>query len=399
MTRKTSILIALITVFALMGSCSKAEDNPQDTPKPPVTQDKEDGKEEDNKPEPLPVPTIEVLSTAFGNKAVSGQELEVKGTGFNNQKNGNIVLFDDIACTDILEFSETSLTVRIPSLLGKESVQISVSTAGGTSNAITLPVDVRRCDSVEVFKGATFEVLRPGVSWTSVMTTWKEQPRAINIVSISPDEVKNLHFTYPSGMRTTSSQCLAADALVGINGQYFDNSAGGTGLARDFLKIDGVVATPGANNRNLISASGAFVFSDTMADIKKVNKNEGARELTDPNVMVCGPLLIIDGQYEAMNLNSSHNTDTHPRTGVAITESGHILFVTIDGRFPEKAVGMPTPMMQEFFTLLGAKSALNLDGGGSTTMYIKGKGVVNHGCDGTWDVPKERSVNSIIYLK
>ena len=70
MTRKTSILIALITFFALMGSCSKAEDNPQDTPKPPVTQDKEDGKEEYNKPEHLPVPTIEVLSTAFGNKAV-----------------------------------------------------------------------------------------------------------------------------------------------------------------------------------------------------------------------------------------------------------------------------------------------------------------------------------------
>jgi hypothetical protein len=40
MTRKTSIIIALITVFALMGSCSKAEDNPQDTPKPPVTQDR-----------------------------------------------------------------------------------------------------------------------------------------------------------------------------------------------------------------------------------------------------------------------------------------------------------------------------------------------------------------------
>ena len=115
--------------------------------------------------------------------------------------------------------------------------------------------------------------------------------------------------------------------------------------------------------------------------------------------MVCGPLLTIDGQYETMNLNSTHNTDTHPRTGVAITESGHILFVTIDGRFPGKAVGMPTPMMQEFFTLLGAKSALNLDGGGSTTMYIKGKGVVNHGSDGTWDVPKERAVNSIIYLK
>jgi exopolysaccharide biosynthesis protein len=60
---------------------------------------------------------------------------------------------------------------------------------------------------------------------------------------------------------------------------------------------------------------------------------------------------------------------------------------------------MPTPLMQEFFTILGARSVLNLDGGGSTTMYVKGKGVVNHGSDGTWDTPKERAVNSIIYLK
>ena len=74
--------------------------------------------------------------------------------------------------------------------------------------------------------------------------------------------------------------------------------------------------------------------------------------------------------------------------------------MTIDGRFPGQAVGMPTPLMQEFFTILGAKSALNLDGGGSTTMYIKGKGFVNHGSDGSnWTNPTERKVNSIIYLK
>lgn len=396
MTRKTTLLTASIAVLALIFACTEPTvDLPQETPG-----DVEIPEEKpEDKPEELPVPAIEALSTAFGNKAVSGMELEVKGSGFSDQKNGNIVLFDDIACTDVVEFSQTSLTVRIPSLIGKESVQVSVSTTGGNSNAISLPVDARRCDSVEVFKGAKFEELRSGIYWTSTITTWKGEPRSINIVTISPDEIKNLHFTYPSGKKTTSSQCVAADALVGINGQYFDNSSGGTGLARDFLKIDGTVATPGTDNRNITFTSGAFVFSYTMADIKKVNKNEGARQLTDPNVMVCGPLLINNGTYESLNLNSTHNTDTHPRTAVAITESGHILFVTIDGRFPGKAVGMSTPMMQEFFTLLGAKSALNLDGGGSTTMYIKGKGVVNHGCDGTWDAPKERSVNSIIYIK
>ena len=137
-----------------------------------------------------------------------------------------------------------------------------------------------------------------------------------------------------------------------------------------------------------------------MADVKKVSKNEGARKLTDENVMVCGPHLIDNGTYRSLDQSTTHNTDTHPRTAVAVTYDDCVLFVTIDGRFPGQAVGMPTTLMQEFFTLLGAKSALNLDGGGSTTMYIKGRGVVNHACDGkNWDNPKERAVNSIIYLK
>jgi exopolysaccharide biosynthesis protein len=42
---------------------------------------------------------------------------------------------------------------------------------------------------------------------------------------------------------------------------------------------------------------------------------------------------------------------------------------------------------------------MNLDDGGSTTMWIKGKGVVNHPPDGAWDALKERKVGSIIYLK
>jgi exopolysaccharide biosynthesis protein len=193
---------------------------------------------------------------------------------------------------------------------------------------------------------------------------------------------------------------MEVDALVGVNGQYFDNSSGGTGLARDFLKIDGVVVTEGANNRGDTYASGAFIFSENMADIKKVAKNEGARKLTDPNIMVCGPHLIDNGTYRSLDQSTTHNTDTHPRTAVAVTYDDCVLLVTIDGRFPGQAVGMPTTLMQEFFTLLGAKSALNLDGGGSTTMYIKGRGVVNHACDGkNWNNPTERAVNSIIYLK
>ena len=99
-------------------------------------------------------------------------------------------------------------------------------------------------------------------------------------------------------------------------------------------------------------------------------------------------------------VDHSHNTTTHPRTGVGITDDGKVLLVTVDGRFPEKAVGMSTTLFTHLFEVFGAEYALNLDGGGSTTMWIEGYGIVNHPCDERqWDNPVERKVGSIVYLK
>jgi exopolysaccharide biosynthesis protein len=399
MKRTALILSAFLSLALVCGSCTKPDagsENDQQTP--PVVQDKEE--EDEPEPEQKPAPILESISTSFGNKAVYGEKLIVTGQNFSDQPGGNVLLFDEVSHTQFEEVGPTRLVAVIPEIISKESVLVRVSTAAGTSEPLSLEFDLRRCDSSLVFKGAKVEELRPGVKWISTITQWQGEPRSINIVTVPKSEIKNLHLTYPSGKVKTSEQCKSADALVGINGQYFDNSSGGTGLARDFLKIDGAVATQGADGRSSTFASGAFVFTDGAADVIRVSKNEGARSLADKNVMVCGPLLIENGKYTSLDLSTTHNTDTHPRTAVAVTENGNVLLVTIDGRFPGQAVGMPTPLMQEFFTLLGAKSVLNLDGGGSTTMYIKGKGMVNHGSDGSnWDKPTERKVNSIIYLK
>lgn len=254
----------------------------------------------------------------------------------------------------------------------------------------------RQADSTALFKDARVEVLRPGVVWTSTVTFWKGEPRSLNVVTISSSQLQGLEFAYPEILTKTSVQCEAVDALVGINGQFFN----GDGTAVDFLKIDGKVLAEGADGRSATFASGVFVFDDTGADVRKVDANEGARHLPDANVMCCGPILLENGECTTLNMESSFNTTPHPRTAIGVTSDGRVILATIDGRFPGQAIGMSTPLMQEYMTLLGAHSALNLDGGGSTTLYIKGYGVVNHACDGlNWDAPNERKVSSIIYLK
>ncbi|MDQ3620442.1 MAG: phosphodiester glycosidase family protein [Actinomycetota bacterium] len=70
----------------------------------------------------------------------------------------------------------------------------------------------------------------------------------------------------------------------------------------------------------------------------------------------------------------------NPRTGVGLDGEGQILLVTVDGRRPGYSVGMTLLEFARQFERLGARWALNLDGGGSTTMWVKGR-VVNRPSD------------------
>jgi hypothetical protein len=82
----------------------------------------------------------------------------------------------------------------------------------------------------------------------------------------------------------------------------------------------------------------------------------------------------------------------HPRTGVGSTPDGRVLMVTVDGRRPGYSVGMTPRQFAGLFISLGADYALNLDGGGSTTMSIFGD-VVNRPSDG-----RQRPVSSALLL-
>ena len=91
------------------------------------------------------------------------------------------------------------------------------------------------------------------------------------------------------------------------------------------------------------------------------------------------PTLLEDGAITAEDCEGSYFCDRNPRTAVGVTASGKVLLVTVDGR-EEKSVGMTLEEMAALMRYLGATSALNLDGGGSTAMWVDG-GLVNHPSD------------------
>ncbi len=70
----------------------------------------------------------------------------------------------------------------------------------------------------------------------------------------------------------------------------------------------------------------------------------------------------------------------HPRSAVAIMNDGKLLMVAVDGRQEGYSVGMTLKELVEFLLGIGAVDAMNLDGGGSTSMYLDGK-IINRPSD------------------
>jgi exopolysaccharide biosynthesis protein len=63
----------------------------------------------------------------------------------------------------------------------------------------------------------------------------------------------------------------------------------------------------------------------------------------------------------------------HPRTLIGVDKSGFIWLIAVDGRQPSYSIGMTFEDLQRLCDRLGLTDALNLDGGGSTTMVVKGQ--------------------------
>ncbi len=111
------------------------------------------------------------------------------------------------------------------------------------------------------------------------------------------------------------------------------------------------------------------------------------------------PRIIKDGQnvvsqtYQREGASSSFTYSRHPRTAIGFSkDSAKIYFITVDGRQATSA-GMTLDELANFMLTLGVWHGVNLDGGGSTTMVVRGQ-IVNSPSDATG----ERAVSNAILI-
>ena len=89
----------------------------------------------------------------------------------------------------------------------------------------------------------------------------------------------------------------------------------------------------------------------------------------------------------------------HPRAAFGTDDEGYAYLVVIDGRFKGKADGASIYETAYICHMLGMTEAINLDGGGSTTLWTEQTGVINHPYDNKkFDHVGERTVPNLIVV-
>ena len=223
----------------------------------------------------------------------------------------------------------------------------------------------------------TKEQLFDGVTYIRSVR-WSPRPMMIHSITIDlrggneirvlvtpPDETGS---QYPLRARTTSQFLQEFGAQVAVNGDGF-SPWWSRGVA-DYYPHVGDKVQPRGN-----SASRGKVYWTSQAAVPTLyisSRNQLSFDApAKPFNAISGETLLLMGGQLIPDLD---NSVTQPRTAVGYSKNGRYLYlVVVDGRQPFYSEGMTIKELAALMLSLGAQYAMNLDGGGSSTLVVQGR--------------------------
>ena len=172
--------------------------------------------------------------------------------------------------------------------------------------------------------------------------------------------------------RVVSSFAEAVGAVAAVNGDFF-----GAGFSTDGLSIHGGQHWSGADHGYVAP----LAFGAHRA-LLRPHEDQTGPEAWMQEVVSGHPTILWDGAQRDNN-GDPLCSNRHPRTAVGLSADGRTLVVAVvDGRATTR-IGMTCDELSALLRELGADDGMNLDGGGSSTMWLAGAGVVNVPSDGS----------------
>jgi exopolysaccharide biosynthesis protein len=192
---------------------------------------------------------------------------------------------------------------------------------------------------------------------------------------------------------TEDTSDIAADngAIFAINGDYYG------------FRDTGIVIRNGVVYRDEGARQGLAFYRDGTVEVYDETATTADQLVADGvwNTLSFGPALLEDGQVldGIEDVEVDTNVGNHsiqgdqPRTAIGVIDANHLVFVVVDGRSEGYSEGVSLPELATIFTGLGAITAYNIDGGGSSTMVFHGALVNDPLGKGT-----ERGTSDILYI-
>jgi len=275
---------------------------------------------------------------------------------------------------------------------------------------ILLPLFICGCSTLQkqVRSGWDTKEISPGVQLShKYFSSLFHAPENINIIRLDPaDTTLKVSIAYNDSLLERVSEFgKNAHAIAAVNGNFFNTHIGGSVC---FLKVDGHVVNRTHDELNdtlylpwLDTAALAISGNHVAMIIKPAGTRWIQNHYVFPIIIAAGPLLIWNSRIVPQRAHKWNDT-RYSRTGVGLTKDHHLLLVAVDGNAKESA-GVTIGEFARLFKALKCVSALNFDGGGSTTMWVSGEpenGVVSHPTDNKkYDHFGERKVANAILIR
>jgi exopolysaccharide biosynthesis protein len=215
------------------------------------------------------------------------------------------------------------------------------------------------------------------------------------IADVTLNDINYLHTAFAKnefGLHITQQVSQMAhnnNALFAVNGDYYGYRDNGIIVRNGVLYRD----NPARDMLALFKSGSMSIVDEKNANVKNLMLNG----LLDS--FSFGPALIKDGKitskFSSVFRDHWFIQNVEPRTGIGFISPKHFIFIVVDGRKDYYSRGLTMAEFANEFLNLGCTEAYNLDGGGSSTMYFRGR-IVNNplGRNGNY----ERYVSDIIYI-
>ena len=216
----------------------------------------------------------------------------------------------------------------------------------------------------------------------------------ISDVTVSSSEYLKTAFaqnTYGNNVTAKTSETAANNnAILAVNGDYYGANTTGYVIRNGVVYRD-TVREDSSNGDLAIYKEGSFkiIYED------QVSADELVKDGV-VNLLAFGPSLVENGEI-AVDTNSEvgQSMSSNPRTAIGIIDENHYIIIVSDGRTSESE-GLSLYQLAEIMKSYGVKTAYNLDGGGSSTLYFNGQVINKPTTNG--NTISERSVSDIVYI-